>query len=97
MGRGFFYDFVRVEIENNYVNRRNQWLCTAGRAAGWSDGRTDGRRWAVTVVRAGWWGERVKRGPVERAASGAKPARTRSHHLGYRVGRRGRRSRSLVV
>lgn len=67
--------------ENNYVTRPNQWP-QSRRPAGRSFVRSVGCRDAalcggVSVGR--------KRDPAERAVSGAEPARTRSHHLGYRV------------
>lgn len=42
-------------------------------------------RSAVAALRDGVSSVGRKRDPAERAASGAEPARTRSHHLGYRV------------
>lgn len=71
--------------ENNYVTRPNQWP-QPRRPAGRSFVRPSVRSFvsAVAVLRDGVSVGR-KRDPAERAASGAEPARTRSHHLGYRV------------
>lgn len=81
--------------ENNYVTAdRNQWPVyhdrrarSAGRPVGRSVRRRRRRhRRRRLGVRCAVEGERKKkRDPVERAESDAKPARTRSHHLGYRV------------